>query len=243
MAARLADGVSARGDTQRRRLRRILGGPLFGDRRSVRPRPRSRPSRTSAGTGEPNSPRAAARSAAARSCVPSTHGGGASTVRRPLRCMATRASRTASWIPDDLALAECQVGTWAGCVFINMDQKAPPLLDFLTPVPENLDPLRLHDMRVNWWKGVRLKANWKLALEAFMEGWHVRGTHTQLTGDLGDAFPNPHDFQQSYPNGHQSLAKDPDARPRGQHQEQHGPGGVLGGRDRHQLSCACFTSS
>jgi len=117
--------------------------------------------------------------------------------------------------PADLRLVECQVGTWAGCVFINMDLKAPPLLEFLRPVPENLDPLRLDAMRVNWWKGVRLKANWKLALEAFMEGWHLRGTHTQLTGDAGDAFPNPHDFQRSYPNGHQSLAKDPDADVKG----------------------------
>jgi|KBSSwiStaDraftv2_1062776.scaffolds.fasta_scaffold00367_9 phenylpropionate dioxygenase-like ring-hydroxylating dioxygenase large terminal subunit len=117
--------------------------------------------------------------------------------------------------PADLALVECQVATWAGCVFINMDLKAPPLQDFLAPVPENLDPLLLENMRVNWWKGVRLKANWKLALEAFMEGWHVRGTHTQLTGDAGDAFPNPHDFQRSYPNGHQSLAKDPNADRKG----------------------------
>ena len=83
--------------------------------------------------------------------------------------------------PDDLHLVECQVGTWAGCVFINMDLDAPPLHGALHPVPELLDPLRIADMRVDWWQGIRLQCNWKLALEAFMEGWHVRGTHTQLT--------------------------------------------------------------
>ena len=59
--------------------------------------------------------------------------------------------------PSDLRLVECQVGTWAGCVFINMDRNAPPLMEFLRPVPKNLDPLRIGDMRVNWWKAVRLK--------------------------------------------------------------------------------------
>ena len=113
--------------------------------------------------------------------------------------------------PDDLALVECQVGTWAGCVFINMDLAAPPLMDVLQPVPGYLDPLLVGDMRVHWWKGVRLKSNWKLALEAFMEGWHVRGTHTQLTMGAGDDFPNPHELQRSYPLGHCSLAKDPDS--------------------------------
>ena len=29
--------------------------------------------------------------------------------------------------PDELRLVECQVDTWAGCVFVNMDADAPPL--------------------------------------------------------------------------------------------------------------------
>jgi phenylpropionate dioxygenase-like ring-hydroxylating dioxygenase large terminal subunit len=127
--------------------------------------------------------------------------------------------------PDDVRLVECQVGTWAGCVFINMDLDAPPLMETLHPVPEFLDPLRIGDMRVDWWKGIRLHCNWKLALEAFMEGWHVRGTHTQLIGDAGDDFPNPHDLQRSYPNGHQSLAKDPDNKAAGTVKNKLGMGG------------------
>jgi Ring hydroxylating alpha subunit (catalytic domain) len=61
-------------------------------------------------------------------------------------------------------------------------------------------------MRVDWLKAVRLKANWRIAMEAFMEGWHVMGTHPELTMGAGDAFPA--DFlsaQHSYPNGHASL--------------------------------------
>jgi hypothetical protein len=58
-----------------------------------------------------------------------------------------------------------------------------------------------------------------------MEGWHVRGTHTQLTGSAGDDFPNPHDFQRSYPNGHQSLEKDPDKQAKGTVKNSMGLGG------------------
>jgi phenylpropionate dioxygenase-like ring-hydroxylating dioxygenase large terminal subunit len=108
--------------------------------------------------------------------------------------------------PRDLELIKCQVGIWAGCVFINMDLSAPSLSEFLDPLPGILDPLNVADMRVDWWKGVHLKSNWKIAMEAFMEGWHVMGTHPQLTMGAGDAFPA--DFlsiQHSYPQGHASL--------------------------------------
>ncbi|MDT3442208.1 aromatic ring-hydroxylating dioxygenase subunit alpha [Pseudofrankia sp. BMG5.37] len=128
--------------------------------------------------------------------------------------------------PDDLRLVECRVGTWAGCVFINMDLNAPPLLEALHPVPDFLDPLLIADMRVDWWKAVRLKANWKLALEAFMEGWHVRGTHTQLTLGAGDDFRNPHDLQHSYENGHASLEKDPNSAAQGTVKSSLGLGGT-----------------
>lgn len=110
--------------------------------------------------------------------------------------------------PEELKLIECLVDTWAGCVFINMDQEAPPLQEALAPVPEHLDPLKVADMRVYWWKGVRLNANWKVAIEAFMEGWHLMATHPQVVQDAGEDFPA--DFlsvQNSYPNGHASLAQ------------------------------------
>lgn len=107
---------------------------------------------------------------------------------------------------DDLRLIECQVGTWANCVFINMDPHARPLLEALDPIPRLLDPLNVGKMYVHWWKAVKLKANWKMAQEAFMEGWHTMATHPQLTlGASADDF-SPNFLQhQSHPNGHAHL--------------------------------------
>ena len=92
---------------------------------------------------------------------------------------------------SELALKPCRLDTWGGCVFINLDPDARPLLEQLAPIPSLLDPLLVGDMKVRWWKGVQLQANWKMAQEAFLEGWHVMETHPQLT--LGQHLDYPHD--------------------------------------------------
>jgi phenylpropionate dioxygenase-like ring-hydroxylating dioxygenase large terminal subunit len=81
---------------------------------------------------------------------------------------------------DELCLPECRVDTWGGWVFINMDGRAEPLADYLAPLPERLDGFKLEDMRIAWYKSVILPANWKTSLDAFIESWHVPGTHPQL---------------------------------------------------------------
>ncbi|MCP1572908.1 aromatic ring-hydroxylating dioxygenase subunit alpha [Herbaspirillum rubrisubalbicans] len=86
----------------------------------------------------------------------------------------------------DLKLKEVLVGQWAGFVFINMDMNAEPLLDYLAPVPEITDCFEFGKMRYRWYKSIRLPCNWKVALEAFNEGYHVFGTHPQLLEVAGD---------------------------------------------------------
>jgi phenylpropionate dioxygenase-like ring-hydroxylating dioxygenase large terminal subunit len=82
---------------------------------------------------------------------------------------------------EDLRLRECLVETWAGMVWINMDLDAGPLREALSPVAELLDGVGVGNMRVKWWKQTILNANWKMAQEAFFEGYHVMQTHPQLT--------------------------------------------------------------
>jgi phenylpropionate dioxygenase-like ring-hydroxylating dioxygenase large terminal subunit len=83
-------------------------------------------------------------------------------------------------IPDDeLRLRECKVDTWGGFVFINMDPAAPPLAEAIGPATRHIDPVRLDRLGVLWHKVVELPINWKGALEAFTESYHVPATHPE----------------------------------------------------------------
>jgi phenylpropionate dioxygenase-like ring-hydroxylating dioxygenase large terminal subunit len=78
------------------------------------------------------------------------------------------------------SLAEVQVDTWGGWVFINMDPNCGSLREFLEPAAGILDAFQFEKMRFKWRQWVIYPSNWKTALEAFMEPYHVAGTHTQL---------------------------------------------------------------
>ena len=115
---------------------------------------------------------------------------------------------------DELCLRPVQTGVWGGCVWINPDPAAPPLAESLAPVPGLLDPLGLADMRVQWWKCTVLKANWKLAQEAFMEGYHVPQTHPQLTLGHPERYdPDSLDYS-VHDHGHSSFQLRPNAQAR-----------------------------
>lgn len=77
-------------------------------------------------------------------------------------------------------LSELKVDTWAGWIYINMDPDCESLRDFLEPAAGILDPFEFEKMRYKWRQWVIYPCNWKTAIEAFMEPYHVAGTHTQL---------------------------------------------------------------
>ena len=81
---------------------------------------------------------------------------------------------------DDLRLAECRVEVWGGAAFINFDDGAAPLRESIEPFASYHDAWHVDKMRAEWWLQARLPVNWKLAMEAFMEGYHVMETHPQL---------------------------------------------------------------
>ncbi|WP_103098812.1 aromatic ring-hydroxylating oxygenase subunit alpha [Novosphingobium guangzhouense] len=81
---------------------------------------------------------------------------------------------------DDINLIPCRAEVYGGCVWINHDADAPSVRESLGPVAERLEAHNLHKLRAEWCYGTVLPANWKIAMEAFMEGYHVMQTHPQL---------------------------------------------------------------
>ena len=87
----------------------------------------------------------------------------------------------------NVKLREVRCETWGGCAFINLDPEAPPLRESLEPFATMMDAMQVEDLRVEWWLAARLPCNWKLAMEAFQEGYHVMATHPQLIPPGGSA--------------------------------------------------------
>jgi len=88
----------------------------------------------------------------------------------------------------DLALPECRAEEWGGCVFINFDDDARPLRECIGPLADRLDQYQVDKLRAEWCYGTILPANWKVAMEAFMEGYHVMRTHPQLHEAAGPLY-------------------------------------------------------
>ncbi len=81
---------------------------------------------------------------------------------------------------EKAGLGEVRVGSWGGWVWICLDPDAPELIDYLGIIPEILDPYRLQDMRARWRKWIIFDCNWKVAMEAFCETYHVATTHPEF---------------------------------------------------------------
>ena len=81
---------------------------------------------------------------------------------------------------DDLGLVEVKAGTWAGMVWINMDPHCEPLEQYLAPLPEKMNPFEFEACRLAAYWTIKVPVNWKVVLEAFVEAYHVEGTHPQM---------------------------------------------------------------
>ena len=80
----------------------------------------------------------------------------------------------------DLALPEVRSEVWGGCLFINFDDNALPYRETIGALTERFDAHNVADLKAEWWYATVLPANWKIAMEAFQEGYHVMRTHPQL---------------------------------------------------------------
>jgi phenylpropionate dioxygenase-like ring-hydroxylating dioxygenase large terminal subunit len=82
--------------------------------------------------------------------------------------------------PEDLDLVPVRCEMWGGCAWVNLDGDAPPLRQCIEPAASILDAWKVGSLRAEWWYACRLPVNWKLAVEAFVEAYHVVEAHPQL---------------------------------------------------------------
>lgn len=89
--------------------------------------------------------------------------------------------------PARFGLPEARVGTWGGFVFVSMDEDGESFDSYLENLPRQFADWDLAERR----KAVHVRktfaCNWKVAMEAFIESYHVIATHPQILGSTGDA--------------------------------------------------------
>jgi phenylpropionate dioxygenase-like ring-hydroxylating dioxygenase large terminal subunit len=89
---------------------------------------------------------------------------------------------------DVSQLPGAKVATWGGFVFINPDPDAMSLEEYLGPVMlGHYKKFKLQNRYKSAHVRREMNANWKVVMEAFMEGYHVIGTHPQLMLMGGDS--------------------------------------------------------
>lgn len=83
-------------------------------------------------------------------------------------------------------LPQVRVESWLGFVFINLDNDAPPLLDYLDALPQHFRDYAFERSVIVAHVQRRVPSNWKVAQEAFMESMHAHVTHPQILTFTGD---------------------------------------------------------
>ena len=82
-------------------------------------------------------------------------------------------------------LLPVRVETWESFIFVNLDQQAPALEDYLGDLPERLAPLSIAGLGFFARKSYTLACNWKVYVDNYLDGgYHVPHLHKALNSVL-----------------------------------------------------------
>lgn len=98
----------------------------------------------------------------------------------------------------NLGLSEVRCETWGGFVFITMDDAAEHVIEFMGSIDDDVAVYHFDRMIVAADRTIEWPVNWKVALEAFSEGYHAHARHPELIQMIDDF-----NFEFAvYPGGH-----------------------------------------
>lgn len=108
------------------------------------------------------------------------------------------------WSAENSRLPQARVATWGGFVFVCMDPDAPGFEEVAGPMIEHFAPYGWNERYCAWRYRKRIRANWKIAQETFMESHHSQTTHPQLLPSIAD-INSQYDFLNAYVSRHISA--------------------------------------
>ena len=81
-------------------------------------------------------------------------------------------------------LRPVRVSTWGPFVFVNVDGRAPPLLDWLEGIPARLERFPLEGMTLVERRSYEVRCNWKVYVDNYVEGYHIPIVHPALMREV-----------------------------------------------------------
>jgi phenylpropionate dioxygenase-like ring-hydroxylating dioxygenase large terminal subunit len=77
----------------------------------------------------------------------------------------------------DFGLKPVRCEVWEGFIFINLDENAAPLTDYLGPMAKGIEGYPFHEMTEVYSYRAEVGSNWKLFIDAFTEFYHAPILH------------------------------------------------------------------
>ncbi len=100
------------------------------------------------------------------------------------------------------ALRRIRCERFGNLVFVNFDDDAPTLLEWLGPIADEWEEFQFDRCRLAARHVFDLNCNWKIAMEANTEVYHVRSIHARTVAPILDDRRNVNTF---YRNGHNRM--------------------------------------
>jgi choline monooxygenase len=88
--------------------------------------------------------------------------------------------------PAEVSLTSALVEGWRGLVFVNLDldRRAPPLLEALGTFADACEPYPIEELVVTHEAQHDLACNWKTYADNYLEGYHIPLVHPALSKDI-----------------------------------------------------------
>ena len=93
---------------------------------------------------------------------------------------------------------------WGNMIFVNRDQAAPPLLEWLGPLVDDFADLSMDTRTAFDVRTYEMPCNWKIAIDAFVESYHLAQVHPQTVCNYVDHRGSHIDL---YDNGHSTITR------------------------------------
>jgi phenylpropionate dioxygenase-like ring-hydroxylating dioxygenase large terminal subunit len=100
-------------------------------------------------------------------------------------------------------LVEVPCGMWGGFVWFSMDPGAPPLLEWLAPVPGDLARYGMERWARVMYLTAEVKCNWKIVRDNFNESYHLPTLHPELRPFINDDYTDT--IFEMFPGGHNRM--------------------------------------